>query len=603
MGCMRLSTAPDRDDDRAMATLHAALDAGVTLLDTADAYCRDDSEVGHNERLIARALAAWSGDRSRIEVATKGGLTRPGGRWVADGRARHLVAACEASRRALGVERLDLYQLHAPDPRTPLSTSLRALASLQRDGRVRSIGLCNVTVGQIEEARRVVDVAAVQVELSLWNDEILLNGVAEYCVAHGIRLIAYRPLGGPERRRRIESDPVLAGIAAEKNAAPSEVALAWLRDLSPLIVPIPGATRPQSARSIARAGEVALSDADRAALDERLPASRVLRSPRERRRPSADTADGEVVLVIGLPGAGKSTVARALVDQGFERLNRDEAGGRLADLLPALERAAAAGRRRLVLDNTYVSRKSRGAVLEQAWALGLPVRCIWARTSIADAQVNAVTRMVARYGRLLDGDELKAAARTDPGAFGPGVQFRYERDLEPPELTEGFSRIDVVDFERRADPAFTNRAVVFWYDGVVRRSRSGQRTPSSPEDVEVLPGRRETLRRYRDEGWLLLGLSWHPEVEAGSTTAEQVAASFARTHELLGVDVDVLYCPHGGGPPVCWCRKPLPGLGVVFIQKHRLDVARCLYVGDSNDRTFAGRLGLEHRQPSGFFGS
>ena len=99
---MRLSTEPDRDETRALATLHAALDAGVTLLDTADAYCWDASEAGHNERLVARGVATWPGDVSRVRVATKGGLTRPGGRWVPDGRARHLQAACEASRRALG---------------------------------------------------------------------------------------------------------------------------------------------------------------------------------------------------------------------------------------------------------------------------------------------------------------------------------------------------------------------------------------------------------------------------------------------------------------------------------------------------------------------
>jgi aryl-alcohol dehydrogenase-like predicted oxidoreductase len=154
---MRLSTERDRDDARAVEVLHTALESGVTFLDTSDAYCWDDSESGHNERLIARALATWSGDGSRVLVATKGGLTRPRGDWVADGRARHLAAACEASRRALGVDRLHLYQLHAPDPRTPFSTSVRALAALKRDGLVEHIGLCNVTVGQIEQARQIAD--------------------------------------------------------------------------------------------------------------------------------------------------------------------------------------------------------------------------------------------------------------------------------------------------------------------------------------------------------------------------------------------------------------------------------------------------------------
>src|SRR4029453_5804930 len=116
-----------------------------------------------NERLVARALSTWSGDSSRIVVATKGGLTRPNGEWVADGRARHVTAACEASRQALGVERIHLYQLHVPDPRVGLSTSVRALAALKRDGLVEHVGLCNVTVGQIEEAREITEIAAVQV--------------------------------------------------------------------------------------------------------------------------------------------------------------------------------------------------------------------------------------------------------------------------------------------------------------------------------------------------------------------------------------------------------------------------------------------------------
>src|SRR5262249_54422268 len=115
LGCMRLSTERDRDDTSAVRVLHAAFDAGVTLVDTADAYCWDERDAGHNERLIARALAAWPGDRSTILVATKGGLTRPDGRWAPDGRAIRLRAACEASLRALGVERIALYQLHAID--------------------------------------------------------------------------------------------------------------------------------------------------------------------------------------------------------------------------------------------------------------------------------------------------------------------------------------------------------------------------------------------------------------------------------------------------------------------------------------------------------
>ena len=183
LGCMRLSTERDRDEAGAVAVLQAAFDAGVTLLDTADAYAWDDSERGHNERLIARALATWTGDRSLIQIATKGGFRRPDGRWEPDGRAKQLIDACRQSCTALGVERIDLYQLHVPDPRTPLETSVRALAALKRDGLIRQIGLCNVTVGQIEQARRLTDIDAIQIELSIWNDHHFLSGVASQCVA------------------------------------------------------------------------------------------------------------------------------------------------------------------------------------------------------------------------------------------------------------------------------------------------------------------------------------------------------------------------------------------------------------------------------------
>ena len=601
MGCMRLSTAVDRDEASAVAVLHAAFEAGVTFLDTSDTYCLDDNEIGHNERLIAGALASWLGDRSRVVVATKGGLTRPQGNWIPDGRAKHLIEACEASLRALGVERIDLYQLHAPDPRTPFATTIRALDALKRDGRVERVGLCNVTVGQIEEARRITDIAAVQAELSIWDDGAILSGVAAYCVKHGIPLVAHRPLGGIKKRRRTLADPTLGEIAARHHSSPFEIALAWLRDLSPLFLPIPGPTRVETARSAAFAQTIVLSDDDRERLDVRFQAGRTLRT-REFPvpRPPLRT-DGEVVLIMGLPGAGKSTYARTLVENGYERLNRDDAGGSLAGLLPALDRSIAAGASRIVVDNTYVSRKSRASVIEAARKRGLPIRCVWLSTSIEDAQVNAVGRMLTRYGKLLTPEEMRITTRRDVSAFGPSVQFRYQRDLEPPSPDEGFSRIDVESFSRVRDPAFSNKALIVWCDGVLLRSRSGRRSPMAPDDLDVIEEKTDKLRRYQDAGWKVLGLSWQPEISAETITTLQAEAVFARFREIARLSIEIEYCPHGAGPPTCWCRKPLPGLGVVFIHRHRLDPSQCIYIGNGvQDPGFARRLGLQYSDATTF---
>jgi aryl-alcohol dehydrogenase-like predicted oxidoreductase/histidinol phosphatase-like enzyme len=602
---MRLSTAPDRDEARAFAVLSAALEAGVTLFDTADAYCRDASETGHNERLIARALAAWPGNRSAVRIATKGGLIRPEGRWEADGRARALTAACEASLISLGVDRIDLYQLHAPDPRVPLATSVRALHALRRRGLVAGIGLCNVTVGQIEEARRITGIDAVQVELSLWNDHNVLSGVLELCTAHRIPLLAYRPLGGPASRRRVDADPLLIRLAADHACTPAEIALAAIAAISPVVIPLPGPTRTETARSAAAAAALTLSGDDLAQLREQFAVCRAgaVRAPQV--AVAGRSAGAEVVMIMGLPAAGKSTIAERMIGEGYTRVNRDEKGGSLDSLLPIVDSLLASGTGRIVLDNTYVTRRSRAAVLAVAARHGVPVRCIWLSTSVEDAQVNAATRLVSKHGRLLDPDEMRAASRRDVSVFPPSVQFRYQRELEPPQEGEGFSRIDVVPFVRESRPlqAPAGRAVILWCDGVLQRSRAGHRTPRDPEDVEVIDGRGTRLMRYVADGWRVFGVTWLPEIAEGTMSHADAAAIFARLREGLGIDLEVEYCPHAAGPPACWCRKPLPGLGVVLRERHGLDPAQCVYVGNgAQDPGFARRLGFPYQNEAEFFG-
>ena len=354
------------EESDATAIVHRAFELGINLFDTADVYVR-----GNAETVLGRALRDLP--REQLVIATKCMGRVWDGPLGAGLSRKHIFDAIDQSLKRLGVDYVDLYQLHAPDPRTPLSTSVRALASLKRDGLIESIGLCNVNVGQIDEARSITEIAAVQAEVSVWNDDNFLSGVAEYCIANGILLLAHRPLGGSQRRRRTLSDPVLTTVAARHDATPFEIALAWLRDLSSLVVPLPGPTRVETAQSAARAHEIVLTDDDRTLLDERFPSGRALRlrrspgyrpAPEEEGQASRTASEdaGEVVLIMGLPGAGKSTLAESYVARGYERLNRDERGGSLRALLPSIT----SGSSRTVLDNTYVSRKSRAAVVQTA---------------------------------------------------------------------------------------------------------------------------------------------------------------------------------------------------------------------------------------------
>jgi len=265
-GGMHLSIRDRPPEAEGIRVIHAALDAGATLIDTADVYCLDDTELGHNERLIAQALKSWSGDRSRIIVASKGGMRRPGGRWEIDGTPEHLRSACERSLVALGVERIDLYQLHVPDPEVPLSESVGALADLQREGKVRWIGLSNVSVAEIRTAQQVAPITSVQNRLNPFFREALAEGVVSYCSEQGLGFLAYSPTGGGRLNRKLPAHPVLQPMAARLGATPHALVLAWVLARSPAVLVIPSARTVEHAVDSARAADLALSEADLAAI-------------------------------------------------------------------------------------------------------------------------------------------------------------------------------------------------------------------------------------------------------------------------------------------------------------------------------------------------
>ena len=271
LGAMPMSVRnPNVPEEQSIATVHAALDAGVTLIDTADAYCPDEHSVGHNERLVAKALATYGGDSSDVLVATKGGHTRTaGGDWGIDARPEYLRRACDASLKALGVETIGLYQYHRPDPTVPYAESVGAIKELRDAGKVRLVGISNATVEQIRIAQEVLGeggLASVQNEFSprfrSSADEL------RYCAEQGIAFLPWSPLGGMGEARELgERYAAFAEVAAELGVSPQQVCLAWELALAPTVIPIPGASRPESVRDSAAAADLTLSEEQRARLD------------------------------------------------------------------------------------------------------------------------------------------------------------------------------------------------------------------------------------------------------------------------------------------------------------------------------------------------
>lgn len=270
LGGMPMSIEGRPDEDRSIRTIHAALDAGVTLIDTADAYHLHAGETGHNERLIAKALASYGGDASDVLVATKGGHLRPGdGSWTVDGSPRHLREAAEASLKALGVDAIGLYQFHRPDPAVPYAESIGALRELLDAGKIRMAGISNATIEQIDIARRVLgegNLASVQNQFSpaFRSSEPELRHAASL----GIAFLPWSPLGGIGRAGDLgASHAAFQDVADAHGVSPQQVTLAWMLAKAPVVIPIPGASRPESITDSARAAGLVLSAGELARLD------------------------------------------------------------------------------------------------------------------------------------------------------------------------------------------------------------------------------------------------------------------------------------------------------------------------------------------------
>ncbi|MFI6424340.1 aldo/keto reductase [Promicromonospora sp. NPDC050880] len=263
LGGMPMSIEGRPDRDRSIATIHAALDAGVTLIDTADAYHLHADEVGHNEALIAEALRSYGGDTSDVLVATKGGHLRPGdGSWTKDGRPEYLKEAAKASAKRLGVEAIGLYQFHRPDPAVPYGDSVGAIRDLLDEGVIELAGISNANPDQIREANEILGGRLVSVQNQFSPRFRSSLPELELCAELGIAFLPWSPLGGISLARSGELGTEYSAfqeIADAHGVSPFRVTLAWELALAPVVVPIPGASRPESIRDSAQAPDLTLT--------------------------------------------------------------------------------------------------------------------------------------------------------------------------------------------------------------------------------------------------------------------------------------------------------------------------------------------------------
>src|SRR4051794_11391636 len=261
LGGMPMSIEGRPDRERSISAIHAALDSGVTLIDTADAYHLHADEVGHNESLVAEALASYRGDTSNVLVATKGGHLRPGdGSWTLNGNPDYLKQACEASLKRLGVDAIGLYQFHRPDPKVPYEESVGAIRDLLDEGKIQMAGISNATPERIRLSQEILGGRLVSVQNQFSPAFQSSRPELDLCDELGIVFIPWSPFGGISRAGGLgERFAPFQQVAQAHGVSPQQVCLAWMLSLSPVVIPIPGSSRPETIRDSVKAADLQLT--------------------------------------------------------------------------------------------------------------------------------------------------------------------------------------------------------------------------------------------------------------------------------------------------------------------------------------------------------
>jgi len=269
LGGMPMSLSSRPPESESLQVIHRALDLGVTFIDTADSYCKDESDKHHNEKLIHKALQTYSGDASNVVVATKGGLMRPQGSWTRNGNPEHLRKTIRESFEALGGNKpIDVWQYHSPDPDYTIEGALKPAKEAVESGLIRFVGVSNFSVEQIKQARDVLEIVSVQNQYSPWYRQPEKDGVLKYCEQEQLTFLPWSPFGGSRRHSDLQDIKAIAQLAKEKGVSVYCIVLAWLRSKSPSILPIPGASKVSSIEDSVRAADVKLSDDEVQRIDQ-----------------------------------------------------------------------------------------------------------------------------------------------------------------------------------------------------------------------------------------------------------------------------------------------------------------------------------------------
>lgn len=303
--------------------------------------------------------------------------------------------------------------------------------------------------------------------------------------------------------------------------------------------------------------------------------------------------------MVGMLGSGKSTIVEKYKELGYVVVSDDLHGINRSE--KKLKEVIATGAEKIIVDNTHYTKESRSDIIKIGHANGYKVNCLHLTTSFEDSQYNTCSRMIRRYGKLLRSPEEYKEIK-DPNIFPVAAMYRARKMFVIPTTEEGFDSVETIKFVRIHN-GYTGKAVILDYDGTIRETQGTDKPwPEHPDHVKIMPNRRERLLEYREKGYLLLGVSnqsWASEDPSYPALAD---ACFKRTNELLGLDIDYLFCPHTSAPISCYCRKPGAGLGVELIEKYKLDPALCIMVGDrTTDKTFAKRCGFKYMDQADFF--